>query len=246
MLTDKLMRLGFNDKEAKVYLALLELGEATINQICLKTKIKRTTTYDVITSLKEKGYLTSTLKGSRKKYIAKDPRELETKLEQRKVLLRTMMPELLSICNLIERKPKVRFYEGDEGLKEIYMDTLKYPNQPIYSWVTDEVWGILDTEFLYSYLDSRVKNKIWAYVIAQDTKKNRAYRDDDAKYIRKTLFESDPDFHVEVEIDLYGDRNIGIMVFGEKIGLVIESKKLYNTIKSIFDSQWVNLGGEKC
>jgi len=38
-----------------------------------------------------------------------------------------------------------------------------------------------------------------------------------------------------------GGRNIGIMSFGEQIGLIIESKKIYNTLKSVFEMNWKTL-----
>jgi hypothetical protein len=41
-----------------------------------------------------------------------------------------------------------------------------------------------------------------------------------------------------VEINLYGKRLIGIMAFEEEIGLIIESEKIYNTLKSIFEINW--------
>ena len=44
------------------------------------------------------------------------------------------MPELLSIANFIDKKPQIRYFEGKEGLKEIFKDTLNYPNQEILAW----------------------------------------------------------------------------------------------------------------
>ena len=52
MLDEKQLKsLGFSEKEARVYLALLELGPSTTTEIARKSKINRTTGYDILESL---------------------------------------------------------------------------------------------------------------------------------------------------------------------------------------------------
>jgi len=241
MIYEKLQKIGLNEKEAKIYASLLELGETSIQRISKKSKIKRTTIYNTIDSLKEKGLVSTILKNKRRYYVASDPRELEFKLEEQKNALKNLMPELLSITNLIDKKPKIKYFEGEEGIKEIYLDTLNYPEKPLWAWVTSEIWQVIDDNFIQSYLNNRVKKGIWAYVIAPKNNVIENYKKLDNKYLRQTRLETSPDYSIEVEIDLYGGNKIGIMAFKEKIGLIIESQKIYNTLKSIFDVAWKNL-----
>ena len=244
-LVEKLVRFGLAPKEAKVSLAALELGEANIQRIDDKASVKRTTAYDVIDSLIERGYMGATSAGKRKRYFVKDPRHLEEKLDERRTVIRSILPELLSLAHFIDKKPRIRFYEGEEGIKEVYLDTFQYPKQPIFAWVAENIWNTLDRDFIDHYLENRVKKGIPAYVIAPDTKILRAYQAQDSKFLRKTLLEMTPSFSIAVEIDLYGDQTIGIMAFEEKIGLIIESKKIWITLKAIFDRHWASLGGEE-
>ena len=241
MIYEKLQKIGLNEKEAKIYASLLELGETSIQRISKKSKIKRTTIYNTIDSLKEKGLVSTILKNKRRYYVASDPRELEFKLEEQKNALKNLMPELLSITNLIDKKPKIKYFDGEEGIKEIYLDTLNYPEKPLWAWVTSEIWQVIDDNFIQSYLNNRVKKGIWAYVIAPKNNVIENYKKLDNKYLRQTRLETSPDYSIEVEIDLYGGNKIGIMAFKEKIGLIIESQKIYNTLKSIFDVAWKNL-----
>lgn len=60
----------------------------------------------------------------------------------------------------------------------------------------------------------------------------------DEKHLRQTRFVLPKDFPFEVEINLYGKRKIGIMSFKEQLGLIVESEKIYNTLKSIFEMNW--------
>jgi len=62
MLNKELEKIGLSKKEAKVYLACLELSEATIGQISKKSGVKRTTVYDIVESLKEKSLISSSTK----------------------------------------------------------------------------------------------------------------------------------------------------------------------------------------
>ncbi len=241
MLKNTLETIGLSDKEARIYLANLELGETSVERLAKKSKIKRTTVYDVIESLAEKGLIGSTIKNKKHYYFATDPRELEDKLEEKKLLLKKSLPELLSITNLIDKKPRIKFYEGVEGIKEVYLDTLKHPNQPLWAWVSDEIFDVLDQEFIDYYVPKRIKNKILAYVIAPNSPKLKQYITDSGKSLRLTKIDPSPTFNVEVEIDLYGNNKISILAFKEKIGLIIESRKIFTTLKSIFDSHWERL-----
>jgi len=45
---NELEKLGLNEKEARVYLALLELGESNIQGLSAKSSVKRTTVYDIL------------------------------------------------------------------------------------------------------------------------------------------------------------------------------------------------------
>lgn len=152
------------------------------------------------------------------------------------------MPELLSITNLIDKKPKIKYFEGIEGIKEVYRDTLNYPNQKILAWMSQEIFNYFDEDFLWEYyVPERIKRKIFSQAIAIDNKYTRKVKSLDEKQLRKTKLISQDQFDLEVEINLYGNRKIGIMAFKEEIGLIIESEKIYNTLKSIFLFNWNRL-----
>lgn len=242
MITKDLEQLGLSEKEAKVYLAVLELGEVNIQKIAQKSGIKRTTVYDVINSLKEKRLLTEIAKGKKTLFSAEDPRKLEGQLDEKKEMLKKILPELLSITNLLDKKPTIKFYEGNEGIKEVYKDTLNYPDQELLAWVSQEAVVGFDVGWLDKYyLAKRLAKKIWVRAIAPDVPEMQKYKGLDEKSLRKTKLISAGEFSFEVEINLYGKNRIAIMSFVEKMGLVIESPKLYRTLKSVFELNWKSL-----
>ncbi|MDQ1283846.1 MAG: Transcriptional regulator, TrmB [Patescibacteria group bacterium] len=242
MQVEDLEFFGLDKKETQTYLSLLELGESNIERISNKSGVKRTTLYDVIASLRRKSLVGITVRKNKKYYYAEDPRKLEDQLEERKAKLNTILPELLSIANFIDKKPKIRYFEGIEGIKEVYRDTLNYPKTETLAWVSVDAVNHFDIDWLWNfYVLKRAENKIWQRSIAPDVDYMKNVKTHDQKHLRQTRLISPEKFPFEVEINLYGNGSIGIMSFKEQIGMIIESKKIYNTLKSIFELNWQSL-----
>ena len=239
---DQLQKLGLNGNEATTYVALLEIGQGTLADLARKAKIKRTTLYDIVNCLKGKGLISTIRSGGRLLYSAEDPRTLENRLEEQRSTLASMLPELLSVANALPRKPKVRYYEGVEGIKEVYRDTLRYPGQKMYAWVSDSMIENFDGKFITEYyIPKRLEKKIWAEVIAADTITGKQFQNKDAGALRKTKLFNTETTPLSIEISIYGTDRIGFMSVEDGVGLIVESKPIADTLKSIFKQQWGSL-----
>lgn len=243
MLPIELEKAGLNINEAKVYLAALELGEANIQQLARKSGVIRTTVYGVVEQLKKHGLLSVIIKNKKAFYAAENPTKLKDSLKEKQHSLEKILPELLSITNTIDKKPKIKFFEGVGGMKDVYQDTLQYPDQELLTWVPKESVDVFDVEYLTNYyVPKRLENKIWVRALAPDDPNMKWFQEADEKSLRKTRLISQERFPFSVEINLYGKSKIGIVAFEEKIGLIIESEKIYNTLKSIFEINWAFAG----
>ncbi len=121
-----LRECGLSPKEADVYLAMLELGASPVQEIAEKADVNRSTTYLAIEGLKRRGLASSYEEDKRMLFVAEDPHRLLSALTDelahvaaRRDRLQMTLPALLAIFNAIERKPKVRFFEGEEALRSI-------------------------------------------------------------------------------------------------------------------------------
>ncbi len=113
-----LKKIGLSDKEAKVYLAVLELGESTVLPISKKSGFKRTYCYDILSGLVEKNLVSFVIKNGRRRYKAEDPKKIHHRLNNHLILYESVLPQLNSLYNTrVGGKPKVSFYEG---VKEIF------------------------------------------------------------------------------------------------------------------------------
>jgi len=54
---NELINLGLNEKEAKIYLALIENGEMTVSELSTTTKIQRTSLYDILPPFIHAGFI---------------------------------------------------------------------------------------------------------------------------------------------------------------------------------------------
>jgi HTH-type transcriptional regulator, sugar sensing transcriptional regulator len=241
MMQGKLEKIGFHPKEAKLYLALLELGEGSIVDISRKSGLKRTTVYNILDALKNRGLISENKKGKKILYIAEDPRSLGEDLKEKEALYHKTLPELMSIANFFEKKPAIKYFEGISGIKEVYKDELKYPSSELLCWWS-ESYDIFGDEFFYDfYMPERIKKKIFVRAIMPDNEKMEKYNQENQQQLRQIkLADLEPTF-AELEISLYGQNKTSIKSFQEKFALIIESKALYNTLKNIFELQWRSL-----
>ncbi len=77
-----LARLGFSEKEAKVYVAALELGPAPMQKIAERAGVKRATTYVMVELLMARGLMIERENGKRAVFVAEAPHKLHEVLER--------------------------------------------------------------------------------------------------------------------------------------------------------------------
>ena len=102
-----LASIGFSDKEVGVYLALLDLGKGTVSQIARKANINRTTGYDILNTLVNKGLASISGREPKQEYLAESPDKIEKliqdELEKNNEYLKlaqNLIPQLKSIHNV--------------------------------------------------------------------------------------------------------------------------------------------------
>lgn len=138
---------GLNEREANVYLAVLELGESTVLPIAKKAGIKRTYCYDILSSLANKGLVSYVQKNNRRRYHALDPKKMHMLLKNRFENFQEVLPQLSSLYKT-SGKPKVSFYEGKNGIISIYEQL----------WNVKKVDAIASPSHIEKYLGDWWKN----------------------------------------------------------------------------------------
>jgi DNA-binding MarR family transcriptional regulator len=119
-LIEPLRNLGLSEKEAKIYLALLQLGPSTPYQIAKKAELKRPTAYVIAEELVEKGLIVHVPGEEKKRYIARTPDAFIEEQSEKLQAARAILPELRSFQKGTAEKPSIMYYEGAEGVRQAY------------------------------------------------------------------------------------------------------------------------------
>lgn len=241
MLLTTLKQIGLNEKQAGIYLAALELGETTVKEIAKKAEIKRTTIYDLLDEMIESGLIKQTIKESRKKFIAASPAELQIIIQKREALLSQIMPALSSMSNVDKVRPKIRFYEGKEGLVEVYNDTLKHSGE-ILAFASEDILKTLGLAWAENYVSQRIKKRIYYKgIMPKSSLLEKDFISQNQQQLRSTKVIDGQKYPFSNEIMIYGHQKIAIISAKDSIGIIIESAEIHRTQKSIFELLWDNL-----
>ena len=230
---------GLMPKEIKVYLAGMELGTATAQEIARKTGIERTNVYSLLEGLMHKGIFAETLKSGKKHFTAEYPEKLVLKLKERQRLIEQAMPELKSLYNLSPKKPSVRYYEGVEGIKEVYEDTLK-EGEPIVAFSDfEQMLKTMPANYMTHYAERRAKARISFKAILRPSKRYDELQSKNKEYRREVRLLPNASF--TTEINIYGDK-VALINFRKNLfAVIIEGPEIANTMRIIFNSLWRSL-----
>lgn len=230
-----LEELGLKQREAEAYLALLELGEASVQAIATKAGQQRPNCYVVLEALAKKGLVSHQTKEGPRRYIAEDPSKLKTLLQQKSELLETSLPNLRSLYSQGPSKPRARFYEGLEGIMLIYEEILSSPGFdcvwspeiliPIVGDYTQEVGRQIVAKKM------RVREVITGKVLSEYQQKFFTPPLQQLRYYAK----GNP---AETDLMLFNDKAALISYKPDIHALVVEGSGIVQTLKLMFEAIW--------
>ena len=238
-----LKQFGLDYKEDDVYLALLQLGASGATEIAKKAGIKRTTVYDVLANLKNMGLVNETIKNNKWIFVAEDPEKLDKLIDEKKYTLAEIMPILKSMHNTKGTKTKVKYYEGVEGLKDVYRDTLNYRGV-LLAFVSENIIQYLGKDFADEYKNKRKKAQIEVKMIVPDEEEIKKELETASKDLRIARIVSKEKFPFTIEMNIYGNK-VAFMSFGEKMGVIVESTAIADNMRLLFELAWQGAEGEK-
>lgn len=241
MLEQELISIGLNEKEAKVYLASLELGQSTVQSIAVKAGINRATTYFIIDGLMQHGLMSSFHKGKKQYFIAADPERLieilekeKEAVESKKENLQKLLPQLRTLNNKQSGRPVVRYYDGKEGIAAMvdeFFNTEKVSVSMAYS--VDAVNKIFSEKDRLRWREKRFNKNI-------DTKVIYTYKEGELPVIPKSKRIKIPfeKFPITCDIAIYNDK-VRLASLGDRLsGIIIEDEEIAKSLKAVLDLAW--------
>ncbi|MBI3120206.1 MAG: helix-turn-helix domain-containing protein, partial [Candidatus Kerfeldbacteria bacterium] len=158
--------LGLPKNKGAVYLAALQVGTGSVQDIAVKAGLPRTTTHEILGQLVKSGVANLTTRGRTQYYTAESPKKLLRILQDRQRKLEDVLPELLSMTQTSGIRPRVRFYEGVEGVKTVFEDTLTVRSKLLQGILSmADLFVIPGKPFMMDYVERRVRAGIQLHVI---------------------------------------------------------------------------------
>lgn len=169
----ELAELGLDEREARFYVAVLSLGRATVTTAAREAQVTRTSGYDLARRLTERGLLQTVGFGeegrredrTRTELVAADPAELFREVEQRRAVLARLVPQLTAIQSTAHGRPKVRYLEGQTGIRAALFETLEWtaPLQGIFAM--KDLFKVPGESTLEDYVQERKRRQLMLHVV---------------------------------------------------------------------------------
>jgi sugar-specific transcriptional regulator TrmB len=241
----ELQDIGLSEKEARVYLAALEIGKATADQLAKQAKILRPTTYVQLESMMKQGLMSKYEEGKKTYFVPESPEYLKRIFEiKRKEFdvkekeLGNLLPELSQMFESAGERPVVRFFSGKEGITAMREETLslKKDDEILIIYNFDALVGIYSPEELRSYTDKRVAKGIKVRSIY--TKEDKPLEPSDITPNASRRFIPYEKMPIRSDFFIYGDKIAIMALKGHVFGVIVESKEISQSFKILFELIW--------
>jgi len=240
MIEQILIENGFTDKEAKVYIATLESGEATIAQIAQKAHLKRTTVYDILEPLKQRGIVSVVKRRGSHVVSPLAPQNLIDRFKRSASIAESALPQLIELAYSSPLKPRMRFFEGIPGLQEILREMSYSKQQTVgftdYAQMPDEMFRFIRKEVVPR---RRERNDVIRLIVPRNERNIQVQKEDDIHYGEHRIVDFPKDIN-HVEILLFDFTKIGFLSFNPKelFGIILDSQAIHTTLRNIFELVW--------
>jgi len=230
-----LQEYGLTDKEIKVYLTLLPLGTVNLQEVAKRLDFPRTTVYNTLNYLISKGLVSTIIKKGVNYFSAVDPEKLKDKLEEKKKLIESVLPNLKELRGKIKESSSVEIYEGFKGVYTLLCDVFKEKQQTYYFGGYAGALEILKHIPDHARL-MRLEKKIPAKIVIAPMDTELFHNPKYKKLTEMRFLESMRDFPCMILI--YGEKVAIHTVKGDLVGIIISNKEMAEAMKIVFEMYW--------
>lgn len=241
-LITSLKNLGLTEKEAEVYITLLQTPKSTAYSIAKKSGLKRPTVYVVLEDLINKGIATKTFREKMSLYTAIHPKELFSVAAKKLQNAQLILPELEALSGEKDYKIKINYFEGTEGFRKLYKNKIKtLEGDEIISFVGHNELGQENSiKYMDEFNNERVKKNIINRAIISDDQRNKKYIENPEKSLMDLRLVPVEKFNNNISIDVYNNF-VEIISSKNLQGILLENSEIAKTLKQIFEILWEKL-----
>jgi len=250
-ITSQLTQIGLSTQQAKIYLACLQLGKASVLNIARFSELKRPSVYLILDDLQQRGLVTKTQQQGKTIYVAESPTTLVKQLDQQRGIAEDILPTLQALYNTDPEKPHIKIAEGITGVRAVYNTIFDHLNTHpqeellIFGALKDAA-TYFETEvvnYFYSIM-SKTHNPI-REIGNNDLETRKYFRQSHELNPNHTIRFIQPDDGAFLQSDsmIYGNTLVQFSVKEKIFAISIQSTNLANSYRALFNMAW--RGGKK-
>lgn len=236
-----LRRLGLDEKEIEIYLALLPLKMARASTIAKAARQSRSHTYLILRELKDRGLVSEIERGKIIHFVVESPQRLLGYLEDRKQSLEDLKPLVEGVMPLLEgmkaplpSTPRVTTLSGLDGMRQVYREIL-----------VQEFVGIYNPEASYKAFGGNIVTMLFgkdATIRGRDLLVNN---EGARRYLQEVPMHEEYDVRLlpkgmtfETDTIVFGN-TVAMFAFDDEKTIVrIENKNLADSFRVWFEVMW--------
>ena len=244
--TSVLERIGLSKAEIQVYLALLRLGQVPSSRLIRETNFRKSTIYDSIRRLQEKGLVSSVVQDKKAYFEATEPDRLIDFVEDKKRELDRYGETVKGLTKDLEKeygkiKPHAEAHVllGPEGYKTMRRDSLKNAKADLcLLGAIGREYEVLPA-FFENYNKTRIMKGIKWRVLAKKVMRSKmeAFK---KRLVKNFEIRFLPDnFDNPAVINVYGNRVVNVLWKGDyPLCFMLINKDIADSYREYFEYLW--------
>jgi sugar-specific transcriptional regulator TrmB len=240
-LISNLQNIGLDEKEAQVYIVLVQNPKTTTYTIAKLSGLKRPTVYVVLENLINKGIVKKIPREKTTQYSAISPEDLfaniKTRIENAE---KEALPELQALKKSKSHRVQATYYEGMNSIKQMYKRLLKetagresigfYGHQQDVPQELKDYWQELNRDYR--------KHQISRRILITDDPTVKYYLDESLRMKdRKIKALPATEYNSNVSVEVY--RNYTLICSSRYLqAMLIDNPDVASTILQIFEIVW--------
>lgn len=243
---NSLVSAGVSKRAAAVYVASLQLGQATMTDIAKAANQKRSTTYLLVDELLMRGFMSSAKKGKKMYYMPEHPQRILQTLRNREREFEKLMPDLEALYYNPSDKPRIRVYEGLEAMMGVYNEMYMHIQDKGEALFLTAIGDLMDNipNAIHGFFDL-IRESNAAYRIRElnmGDERCKKYMKETASFRGKNHLVRSldpikfPFFNTDT---LIFENKVCIFSFKKDIfTIVIENRQIADTYRALFNAAW--------
>jgi len=236
----KLEQVGLSDKEARAYVALLELGRGSAASVAGLSGLKTPTAYVILKNLTEKGFVRRVPRAKKQLFVPETPEVALAAVEERTAGFRSVIPMLAALSRKEGRhKTRTLFFEGLAGMRKAYwyrFDELRNKECVSFFASAEDISGKL-SDMLYEWSRESSKMNVRTRAIVPDSPTLGEWRKHDEEFNREVKIVPSDKYSAKSAIEIFPEF-VRISMFGDLQCTIIEDKEFAHACRQIFEMAW--------